>query len=97
MAKPIGVGGGANRAPTAVSLSNSAVGENALGAQIGILTTTDPNKNDKIAYQVLQTKSSGNLLLVAGQPVVDTRFSVDAAGNLSSHRDFRSITKLLRS
>ena len=83
MAKPVNAGGtSGNKAPTAVYLSNTAVVENTAGAQIGTVTATDPNKKDTFSYQIFQTDTLGNLLLVNGQPVVDTRFTVDATGNL---------------
>jgi large repetitive protein len=47
-----------------------------------ILTASDPNKKDTTSYTVYETDASRNLLLVAGQPVIDTRFIIDASGNL---------------
>ncbi|KOR28894.1 hypothetical protein TI03_03650, partial [Achromatium sp. WMS1] len=45
-------GAAANRTPTAVALSNTTVDENAAGAIIGDLSTTDPDANDTHTYTV---------------------------------------------
>jgi hypothetical protein len=41
-----------NEAPTAISLDNSSVAENSVGAVIGMLTTTDPDAGDSHTYTV---------------------------------------------
>jgi hypothetical protein len=69
MPKPDNKSGNRNEAPTAVYLSNTMVLEDVTGIQIGTLTAADPNRNDAITYQVFRTDSSGNLLVVNGQPV----------------------------
>ncbi|MBB4168776.1 proprotein convertase P-domain-containing protein, partial [Rhizobium sp. BK538] len=60
---------GTNDAPTAVVLSNSAVNENAAGAVIGTLTTTDPDAGATHSYTVSDSRFevvNGVLKLVNG-------------------------------
>ena len=47
-----GSGSRGNKAPTAISLSNSTVLENTAGAEIGFITGIDPNKRDLLTYSV---------------------------------------------
>ena len=59
-----------NEAPTAVSLSNTAVAENAEGAVIGTVTATDPDPDDTHTYTVSDDSFevvNGQLKLKAGQ------------------------------
>jgi hypothetical protein len=59
-----------NETPTAISLDNSTVAENAAGAIIGNLTTTDPDAGDTHTYTVDDVRFevvAGQLKLKAGQ------------------------------
>jgi VCBS repeat-containing protein len=46
----------ANEAPTAIALSSSQVAENAPGAVIGVLTTTDPDAGDTARYSLSDSR-----------------------------------------
>ncbi len=50
------VDGGGNAAPTDIALSNATVAENAPGAVIGTLSTTDPNAGDTHTYTVSDSR-----------------------------------------
>ncbi len=60
-----------NHAPTDISLSNNQVAENAKGAKIGKLSTTDQDKNDTHTYTVsdkrFEVTQNGELKLKQGQ------------------------------
>ncbi|AGX86790.1 calcium-binding RTX toxin-like protein [Candidatus Symbiobacter mobilis CR] len=59
-----------NHAPTGVTLSAMSVAENAAGAVVGTLTTTDPDQGDTHTYTVNDTRFevvAGKLKLKAGQ------------------------------
>lgn len=74
---------GQNDAPTDISLSNSSVAENADGAVVGTLTTTDPDAGDTHTYTVDDTRFEvvgGQLKLKSGQ-VLD--FEAEASVSVS--------------
>ncbi len=59
-----------NEAPTAIALSSATVAENAPGAVIGRLTTTDPDAGDRHTYTVSDNRfevKNGELKLVEGK------------------------------
>lgn len=59
-----------NEAPTAIALSSTTVAENAPGAVIGRLTTTDPDAGDRHTYTVSDNRfevKNGELKLVEGK------------------------------
>ncbi len=63
----------ANEAPTDVALSNLTVAENAAGAVVGTLTTTDPDAGDAHTYAV----SDARFEVVAGQLKLKSGVSLD--------------------
>ncbi len=65
--------GNVNEAPTGIALSNSAVAENAAGAVIGNLSTTDPDAGDSFTYTV----SDSRFQVVAGQLKLKAGVSLD--------------------
>ncbi len=87
-----------NETPTAIALDNLTVDENAAGAVIGNLTTTDPDSGDSHTYTVDDIRFevvSGQLKLKAGQslnfetePTVDVTVTSTDAGLLSSNQLF---------
>jgi Ca2+-binding RTX toxin-like protein len=87
-----------NEAPTAVALSASTVAENAAGAVIGNLTTTDPDAGDTHTYAVSDARFEvvgGQLKLKAGQsldfeaePTVNLNVTSTDAGGLSKVQGF---------
>ncbi|HET6619454.1 MAG TPA: cadherin domain-containing protein [Dongiaceae bacterium] len=81
-----------NEAPGAIQLSSLSVSENAAGAAVGQLTTTDPDAGESFAYQVSDGRfevANGQLQLKAGlsldretEPSVDLKItSTDSAGH----------------
>lgn len=62
-----------NEASTAIQLSNLAVNENAAGATIGKLTTSDPDAGDTFSYQV----SDSRFEIVGGQLQLKSGVSLD--------------------
>jgi VCBS repeat-containing protein len=81
-----------NEAPTGIQLSNSSVAENAAGATIGKLTTSDPDANESFTYQVSDSRFqvvNGQLQLKPGisfdyetEPSVNLKVtSTDSAGH----------------
>jgi hypothetical protein len=81
----------ANSAPTDLTLSGATVTENATGAVVGTLTTTDPNVGDTFSYKVddarfevvgnvLQLKSGVSLNYEADQSVVVNVTTTDKGG-----------------
>ena len=48
-----------NEAPTAIALDGSTVAENAAGAVIGTLSTTDPDAGDTFTYSVDDERFEG--------------------------------------
>jgi VCBS repeat-containing protein len=87
-----------NETPTAISLDNSTVAENAAGAVIGNLTTTDPDAGDTHSYTVDDVRFevvAGQLKLKAGQsldfetePSVNVTVTSTDAGGLSTNQLF---------
>jgi hypothetical protein len=81
-----------NEAPTGIQLSNLGVNENAAGAIIGTLTTSDPDAGDTFSYQVSDNRFqvvNGQLQLKSGvsldhetEPTVNLKVtSTDSAGH----------------
>ena len=81
-----------NEAPTAIQLSNLSVNENAAGATVGALTTSDPDAGDTFNYQVSDNRFqvvNGQLQLKSGisldhetEPTVNLKVtSTDSAGH----------------
>jgi hypothetical protein len=62
-----------NEAPTAIQLSNLSVNENAAGATVGNLTTSDPDAGDTFNYQV----SDSRFQVVGGQLQLKSGISLD--------------------
>ena len=87
-----------NEAPTAIALDGSTVAENAAGAVIGTLSTTDPDAGDTFTYSVDDERFEvvgGQLRLVAGasldfesEPSVDLTVTSTDAGGLSVDEQF---------
>jgi VCBS repeat-containing protein len=87
-----------NETPTAISLDNSTVAENAAGAVIGNLTTTDPDAGDTHTYTVDDARFevvAGQLKLKAGQsldfetePSVNVTVTSTDAGGLNTNQLF---------
>ncbi len=87
-----------NVAPTAISLDNTTVNENASGAIIGNLTTTDPDAGDTHTYTVDDARFDvvgGQLKLKAGQsmnfetePSVNITVTSTDGGGLSTNQPF---------
>jgi VCBS repeat-containing protein len=94
-----------NEAPTAIQLSNANVAENATGATIGKLTTTDPDAGDTFAYQVSDSRFqvvNGQLQLKSGvsfdyetEPSVNLKVtSTDSAGHAIQQSFTVSVTNV---
>jgi Ca2+-binding RTX toxin-like protein len=62
-----------NHAPTDIALSNASVNENAAGAVIGTLSTTDPDAGNTFAYAV----SDARFEVVSGQLKLKSGISLD--------------------
>ncbi|MEE4192394.1 MAG: Ig-like domain-containing protein [Halieaceae bacterium] len=88
-----------NSAPTDIALAGSTVPENAAGAIIGTLTTTDPDVGDTHTYSVsdsrFEVNGLGQLRLRAGQsldfetePTVTLSITSTDAGGLSRTENF---------
>src|SRR5207248_2797658 len=87
-----------NEAPTALTLSNSSVAENAAGAAIGTLTVTDPDAGDTHTLAVSDSRFEvvgSTLKLKAGvaldyeaEPTVALTVTATDAGGLSITRSF---------
>jgi VCBS repeat-containing protein len=87
-----------NEAPTAIALSANTVAENAAGAVIGALTTTDPDNNDTFTYMVSDARFevvNGQLKLKAGvpldfekEPVVNLEVTATDLGGLTTKQAF---------
>jgi Ca2+-binding RTX toxin-like protein len=87
-----------NEAPTAIALSSSSVNENAGGAVVGTLTTTDPDAGDSHSYTVSDSRFEvvgGQLKLKSGvsldyetTPSVAVTVTSTDAGGLSRSQSF---------
>jgi Ca2+-binding RTX toxin-like protein len=88
----------ANEGPTGIALSNATVGENAVGAIIGTLTTTDPDAADSHSYAVSDNRFEvvgGQLKLKAGifldyeaEPSVSVDVTAIDSGGLTTTQSF---------
>ena len=87
-----------NEAPTAIALSNASVAENAAGAVIGNLSTTDPDAGDSHGYTVDDARFevvAGQLKLKAtdslnheSEPTVDVTVTSTDSGSLTTNQLF---------
>ena len=87
-----------NEAPTAIALDNSSVAENAAGAIIGNLSTTDPDAGDSHTYTVDDARFevvAGQLKLKApdslnheSEPTVDVTVTSTDSGGLTTNQLF---------
>ncbi len=87
-----------NEGPTAIALSNAQVAENAAGATIGTLTTTDPDAGETFTYAVSDARFevvNGALKLKAGvsldheaEPTVNVTVTATDHGGLSTSQSF---------
>jgi hypothetical protein len=87
-----------NEAPGTPSLSNQSVAENAAGAVIGTVASTDPDAGDTVNYTVNDNRFEivgGQLKLKSGislnyetEPSVTLKVTAADAGGLSSSKDF---------
>ncbi|MBP6014988.1 MAG: hypothetical protein KBA31_22390, partial [Alphaproteobacteria bacterium] len=88
----------ANEAPTGIALSSSTVSENASGAVVGTLTTTDPDAGDSHSYAVSDSRFEvvgGELKLKSGvslnyetTPSVAVTVTATDAGGLTRSQSF---------
>src|SRR5262249_1879212 len=87
-----------NEAPTALTLSNATVAENAAGATVGTLTVTDPDAGDTHAFAVSDSRfevvgatlkwKGGVSLNFEAEPAVNLSVTATDAGGLSITKPF---------